>query len=298
MDPPTADDQERRRPPPPTRRSRSPPPPHNNNNNNSPRRGIAVVGPRRRYIALLIVLSFICFPTFLTYQRILLSQLYNNHDDDDDVTTNAHHQLMMPSNNKFVSFQPTAFYKHVQLRKQFFTPTTTTTLFEFGTGTNEHSNDDVRISFQLHDPKVVPLQSLFNKHMTCPLGMIFQGKRRREPTKQVRSGILPHSLTRVTNTQQKSSNNDHEYPIREGRVLDFTATISTNLKILHIGDSVGVQLAQAFDEMVGCRNNVTSANNGTGFCHPRFLFWEAWKGHEGRTIIAPVVGGGVSAMWR
>lgn len=118
--------------------------------------------------------------------------------------------------------------------------------------------------------------------------MIFEKKgEERYPTEQIRTG-LPPSLSSLTQS------NDHP---RGGRVLDFTATISTNLKILQIGHSVLVQLAHTFDEMVGCRNDVTSGD-GMGFCRPRVVQWNAWADHEGRSILSPTIGGGVSAMWR
>ena len=99
---------------------------------------------------------------------------------------------------------------------------------------------------------------------------------RRRPTGETRDGTLPLSL--------------------QGPVLNFTVTVSTDLKILQIGDSVGVQLAQAFDEMVGCRP--TTQKIGRAYtCKTRTLLWEAWPGHDGRAII-PTYGGGISATWR
>jgi hypothetical protein len=166
-------------------------------------------------------------------------------------------------------FHPTALYKHILLRQSNNQSHAAKLTFDTG-GSN---SKDFRITFQLHDPKTIPLKNLFNPYAKCPLD-------------ETRDGVLPPSLTSVVQ-------ND-DYP-RGGRVLDFTATISTNLKILQIGDSVLVQLAQAFDEMVACR---PAAMTSGGFCRPREKIWEAWRGHDGRTIIAPTIGGGVSAMWR
>jgi len=128
-----------------------------------------------------------------------------------------------------------------------------------------------RISFNLHDPKDWQLSNDFNLYVKCPLGEVTIGKRK-VPTGEYRSGKLPQSLVR-----------DDE----GNRILDFTTTISTDLKILIIGDSVGVQLAQAFDEMVGGKE-----------LESRTVVWEAWRGHDGGTVVAPTRGGGVSALWR
>ena len=133
------------------------------------------------------------------------------------------------------------------------------------------TNVTARISFQLHDPKDWELRNVFNLYVKCPLGKVTVGKRK-VPTGEFRTGKLPQSLVR-----------DDE----GNRILDFTTTISTDLKILIIGDSVGVQLAQAFDEMVGGKE-----------LESRTVAWEAWRGHDGGTVVAPTSGGGVSAMWR
>ena len=200
-------------------------------------------------------------------------------------------QLSFPPSQP--QFQPTAFQKHIRLRQSNYAHHNNLThssksTFGVGAGKNSH----VRISFQLHDRNIVPLNLTFqHPSYFCPLGMIFEKKKKGEeryPTEQIRTGVLPPSLTNLTQS------NDHP---RGGRVLDFTATISTNLKILQIGHSVLVQLAQAFDEMVGCQNYATSGD-GMGFCRPRVVQWNAWADHEGRSILSPTIGGGVSAIWR
>ena len=70
-------------------------------------------------------------------------------------------------------------------------------------------------------------------------------------------------------------------------MLDFIVTISTNLKLLFIGDSVMVQLAQVFDELLRGQESETCK-----------VLWELWCGHEGGTVLAPTHGGGVSVTWR
>lgn len=140
----------------------------------------------------------------------------------------------------------------------------------------------VRISFQLHNPKSFPLTNAFNLYMTCPLGKVMGGRKNSPvPTGEYRSGELPPSLLRVENEV------DLRGVPRTGRVLDFTATISTDLKLLHLGDSVMVQLSQAVDEMAG----------GLALGSRRKL-WEAWRGHDGGSIVAPTFGGGATALWR
>jgi len=146
-----------------------------------------------------------------------------------------------------------------------------------------HSHSSVRISFQLHDPQSHPIENTFNLYVRCPLGEVMAGKKGGVATGEVRSGVLPPKLVRL--------DGDDGFDVgkhkRTGRVLDFTTSISTNLKILQIGDSVLVQLAQSFDEMIGGKE-----------LQSRNITWEAWNGHDGGTITAPTRGGGVSAMWR
>jgi len=148
---------------------------------------------------------------------------------------------------------------------------------------NISNNNNIRISFQLHDPENKPLQNIFNPYVTCPLGKVMAGnKRRKHETGEVRSGELPPTLKHIVNVR------DMNGYIRNGRVLDFTASISTDLKILMIGDSVMVQLAQAFDELIIDESNRQN----------RKTVWDAWPGHDGGTVTAPTRGGGVSALWR
>ena len=131
------------------------------------------------------------------------------------------------------------------------------------------NNDTIRISFQLHDPTIVPFTDLFSGNYGCKLGPLSTGG--------VRTGELPPSL--LLGGQDM---NGHVH----GRVLDFTTTISNSLKILHIGDSVTFQIAQALDEMMG------------GTEKTRTNLWEAYKGGEGGTIVAPTRGGGINGAWR
>ena len=128
------------------------------------------------------------------------------------------------------------------------------------------SQEEVRISFELHDPNTKPLTNAFvYPDKKCPSG-------------GVRDGALPPSLIRIDDTIDGRSS---------GRVLDVTVTITTNLKILFIGDSVTVQLSEVFDESLGGLE-----------MQSRTVLWESWSKNEGGTIVSPTRGGGISALWR
>jgi hypothetical protein len=69
-------------------------------------------------------------------------------------------------------------------------------------------------------------------------------------------------------------------------VLDFTTSLTTDLKILFMGDSISVQCSQGFEEAAGALH-----------AH-RTVFRISYRREEGLTIAAPVRGGGVVAGWR
>ena len=149
---------------------------------------------------------------------------------------------------------------------------------------------DVRVSFELHDPKTAPLTNVFNPYVLCPLGMVKIG--RNKPTGQNRTGGgLPPSLVRadvvVVGGEREDRKNGTSRVPSSGRVLDFTVSMSTDLKVLFVGDSVMVQLAQAVDEFFGGRE-----------LGSRTVLRESWTNHDGQLVVAPTRGGGVSAMWR
>lgn len=214
------------------------------------------------------------FAAILTYGVYILSsqkQLKNLLDAAFDVASSS------PSYKNIVTDQTyrttTPYHNHIHGRKNKHD----------GSGGNSDDNKATRISFELHDPKTKPIKNTFNLYVTCPLGNVMGGnKRNKQPTGEVRSGELPPSLKRVV----KGNDELRRRSSRSGRVLDFTISISTNLKLLLIGDSVMVQLSQAFDELIGM-NDIY-----------RKTVWEAWNGHDGGTIVAPTRGGGVSALWR
>lgn len=69
-------------------------------------------------------------------------------------------------------------------------------------------------------------------------------------------------------------------------VLDFTTFLSTDLKILVMGDSVGMQLSHSLEELMG------------GSESSRTVYRYSWGDTEGLHISAPTKGGGVLAGWR
>ncbi|KAL7540451.1 hypothetical protein ACHAXR_010114 [Thalassiosira sp. AJA248-18] len=119
-------------------------------------------------------------------------------------------------------------------------------------------DDNIRISFQLHDRNYAPADK-------------FGGVPGYKCTDQAE---LPPSLSGRT-------------------ILNFSATVATELKIAFIGDSITEQFTQAFDASV----------LGTG--HERNRLAHTYRNGHGNinlhnclSIAAPVRGGGVSAYWR
>jgi hypothetical protein len=69
-------------------------------------------------------------------------------------------------------------------------------------------------------------------------------------------------------------------------ILKFTTTVETNMNILMLGDSVGMQFHQLLEEAAGAT-----------WDH-RNLFKFAWGAHESVSIAAPIQGGGVLGAFR
>jgi hypothetical protein len=73
-------------------------------------------------------------------------------------------------------------------------------------------------------------------------------------------------------------------------VLDFSTSIRTNLKILLMGDSVGIQFSQTLEMAMGadpCARKVLRYTSG-----------KEGLGHEGLHVSSPIQGGGTIAGWR
>ncbi|KAL7531048.1 hypothetical protein ACHAXR_007926 [Thalassiosira sp. AJA248-18] len=126
---------------------------------------------------------------------------------------------------------------------------------------NQSINRDVRISFRLHDPDEVP----YPRNFLSVHGYMCFG------------GSLPSSIS-------------------ERSVLNFTTTISTDLNILFIGDSISQQFAQGFyssllgEAYMGSHVITRSFINGQHFPSSGL--------HVCSSIVAPTRGGGASAYWR
>jgi hypothetical protein len=69
-------------------------------------------------------------------------------------------------------------------------------------------------------------------------------------------------------------------------LMHYLTTISTDLKILVMGDSVGIQLSQGLEEATGASSD------------DRSVLRYSWARHEGIHVSAPVHGGGVVAGYR
>ncbi len=216
-----------------------------------------------------------CWVTALGYTATLIFSL--------------HHLLLPPGEigssrsgaTNHGEFRSTSYYQHIKFSSHYRNHTNGTPSLQ-----QQYDDNNIRISFALHDPDTIPLENAFNPHVKCPLEKLTPWSWEQHPkTRVVRTTELPESLTRVSNEQDMHGRS------RSGRVLDFTVTISTNLKLLFIGDSVMLQFAQAFDEMI--------MNNKQQIKQTRKVLWESsLKGHDGGTIVAPTRGGGVSAAMR
>ena len=120
--------------------------------------------------------------------------------------------------------------------------------------------NNIRISYRLHNPKDEPRPDKFLSVDT------FFCKDRAD---------LPPSLQSTD----------------EGKLFDFTTTVSTNLNILWMGDSLGHQFSQGWEAAV----------LGKGFESNRKVHMKYNVGSKQFDCLAssaPVRGGGVSAFWR
>ena len=139
-------------------------------------------------------------------------------------------------------------------------------------GTLQHAADTTSlrmekskwISYRLR--RNVHFNNTFNPTLRCPLGerAFLEGKGNR-----------------------KRFSARRELPLEMKSALDFVTTISTNLKIVVMGDSVGIQVAQGLEEASGASHQ------------HRTVLRPAWgPPHETMAVSAPVEGGGVIASWR
>lgn len=76
-------------------------------------------------------------------------------------------------------------------------------------------------------------------------------------------------------------------------VLNFTASIATDLRIVHVGDSLGQQFAQGFDATL-----LSDGKEGNRRVLAEYFYEGRVYSHNCLSVAAPVRGGGVSAYWR
>lgn len=144
----------------------------------------------------------------------------------------------------------------------------------------EINNTTIRISFRVHDKNILPFRNRFTGE--CSFGPL-------EGEGGVRGREIPSALWRG-GLYDIDDNRSDTHPLG---VLDIGTTISTNLNILHIGDSVTQQIAGAMDEMLGAyelqsRKSIQLKN---ALKSPYF------SSSAGYTV-APTYGGGVQFTWR
>ncbi|KAL7464876.1 hypothetical protein ACHAXS_005208, partial [Conticribra weissflogii] len=165
------------------------------------------------------------------------------------------------------SFLPTPHHRHLRYHAHAHAHANRAEDDHGDNPTISRDEDDIRISFQLHDPSLVPLKHEVN-YYHCD-----------EPGRMP----LPESLRRVdpvVASPNNDSNNDSS--TSGGRILSFTATASTSLKLLHIGDSVADQFADSLGEMLGAPQLQSRRVLGNG----------------PDNLVSPTRGGGVSATMR
>jgi hypothetical protein len=120
-----------------------------------------------------------------------------------------------------------------------------------------------RVSYTLHHREKHPFVDKFNPHTNCQ-----------------ERGFWPPPENKVKQSADLKTLSDSVY---SAGVLDFTTTIATDLKIIVIGDSVGLQYSQGMEEVC----EATAEN--------RQVLRYSWGEHEGIHVSAPVSGGGVIA---
>eukprot|EP00536_Pseudo-nitzschia_multiseries_P019153 jgi/Psemu1/293770/fgenesh1_pg.3980_\ len=82
-------------------------------------------------------------------------------------------------------------------------------------------------------------------------------------------------------------------------VLNVTALLRTNLKIISVGDSVGMQFHEVLEEALQRPEPQTEPQIVEIEPHPyRTVYQNAWGAHESVSVAAPVHGGGALAAFR
>jgi len=122
-------------------------------------------------------------------------------------------------------------------------------------------DNNIRISFRLHDPNDVP---------------------------------YPDKFAGVPGYRCDTDDQADLPPSLSGRtILNFTTTIATELKVVFIGDSISEQFAQAFDDAA-----LGSGHEGNRLAQTYINGRGGINLHNCLSVAAPIRGGGVSAFWR
>lgn len=114
-----------------------------------------------------------------------------------------------------------------------------------------------------------------------------------------RTSHLPPTLTDVRSEREWEGgfSFDHDEVGRGGRYLDFSTSVSTDLKILFLGDSVAEQFGRAFDLASTVELHTDpKADNPNRVVHNYFRVYGEVRACLFAT--APVRGGGAVGMWR
>eukprot|EP00581_Thalassiosira_minuscula_P016975 CAMPEP_0183715720 /NCGR_PEP_ID=MMETSP0737-20130205/9836_1 /TAXON_ID=385413 /ORGANISM="Thalassiosira miniscula, Strain CCMP1093" /LENGTH=630 /DNA_ID=CAMNT_0025944851 /DNA_START=119 /DNA_END=2011 /DNA_ORIENTATION=+ len=249
--------------------------------------------PRPHFWQLRWLLRLVAFSTILSYGILIVSspmQLKHLLDAAFEIDDYENH-------SPYLGFIEAPYHYHLRTRHHGKSGTVASSSFS----SSAIEDELLHITFQLHDPKTVPQKTDLHQNK-CPLGELFHVLENgtKFPQGIIRTGELPPSLVRVHVDEQsvRFDNTTSHVGSGSGRVLDFAATISTNLKILFIGDSVMMQLSQAFDQMVMGGVNGQNHENTSGNNTRKFL-WKHWvRTEDGGTIVAPTRGGGVSGSYR
>ena len=81
--------------------------------------------------------------------------------------------------------------------------------------------------------------------------------------------------------------------LSQSTILNFTTAISTNLKIVHVGDSLSQQFVQAFDATL-----LEKSYDYNRHVLAEYFYEGKIYSHNCLSVAAPIRGGGVSSYWR
>ena len=184
---------------------------------------------------------------------ILFVITYLLHDNIAEHDLSSVNQNISSSNNTTTTTHASNNHKYIHL-------TTNSNAY-----TEQHTpyntqNHSIRISFRLHNQldEGLPTKFLSVKPYMCGSN----------------KAPLPTSLSQST-------------------ILNFTATISTNLKIVHVGDSLSQQFVQGFDATLLGSSYEYNRNVLAEYFYEGKIY-----SHNCLSVAAPIRGGGVSSYWR